>query len=102
MPRQASPTPRTASVNCQKASGTSGLPKFRQSVIAAGSPPTQATLRQASSTARGAGGPGVGQAQQRVAVGAQGHGAAAARHRRDHAGVGLARAQDGAACTSES
>jgi len=47
----ASDSPRTASSNSQKALGFSGLPKFRQSVSACGTAPTEATLRIASATA---------------------------------------------------
>ena len=49
--RQASPIPRTHSANCHMISGCSGLPKLRQSVMAIGSPPTQAMLRAHSATA---------------------------------------------------
>jgi hypothetical protein len=51
MPRAASPIPRTASTKSWKTSGSSGLPKFRQSVIATGTAPTAATFRTASATA---------------------------------------------------
>ncbi len=43
--------PRTAASNWAMTSGFSGLPKFRQSVIASGRAPTQATERAASATA---------------------------------------------------
>ena len=48
---QASAMPRTDSWKVQNTSGFSGLPKFRQSVIAAGRPPAHATLRAASTNA---------------------------------------------------
>src|SRR5262245_34056964 len=43
--------PRTAASNWAMTSGFSGLPKFRQSVIASGRAPTAATERAASATA---------------------------------------------------
>ena len=43
--------PRIDSVNCHMTSGRSGLPKFRQFVIASGVAPVQATFRAASATA---------------------------------------------------
>src|SRR2546425_267243 len=43
-----------ASVNCQRISGRSGEPKFRQSVTPSGRPPAQETLRAASQTAMAA------------------------------------------------
>src|SRR2546423_230129 len=43
--------PSIASASSQPISGFSGFPKLRQSVSASGSPPAQATLRAASSTA---------------------------------------------------
>ncbi len=44
--------PSIACSSSQPISGFSGLPKLRQSVSASGSPPAQATLSAASSTAR--------------------------------------------------
>ncbi len=43
--------PRTAASNWAMTSGFSGLPKFRQSVMARGRAPVQATDRAASATA---------------------------------------------------
>ncbi|PYM76941.1 MAG: hypothetical protein DME03_07375 [Candidatus Rokuibacteriota bacterium] len=50
----ASVMPSMASANCQRISGRSGEPKFRQSVTPRGSPPEQDTLRAASHTAMAA------------------------------------------------
>jgi hypothetical protein len=47
----ASARPFTDWWNVQNTSGFSGLPKFRQSVMAAGRPPEHATLRAASANA---------------------------------------------------
>ncbi len=48
---QASPIPRTASLKCQKISGFSGLPKFKQFVIAKGLAPEHTRFLAASLTA---------------------------------------------------
>ena len=50
-PRTPRAIPSIASASSQAISGFSGLPKLRQSVSPSGSPPAQATLRAASSTA---------------------------------------------------
>ena len=46
--------PSIASANCQRISGRSGEPKFKQSVTPRGAPPEQETLRAASHTAMAA------------------------------------------------
>ena len=48
---QASAMPSTASDSCHMTSGFSGLPKFRQLVMATGMPPAHTILRAASATA---------------------------------------------------
>ena len=52
--RHASAMPSIASANCQRISGRSGEPKFRQSVTPSGRPPAHETLRAASHTAMAA------------------------------------------------
>ena len=49
--RHASAMPSIARENCHITSGFSGLPKFRQSLIASGRAPVTQTLRAASATA---------------------------------------------------
>ena len=48
---QASLSPRQASANCHITPGSSGDPKFRQSLTASGRAPPVATLRNASASA---------------------------------------------------
>ena len=48
---QASDRPRMASASCHMTSGSSGEPKFRQSLTAIGTAPEVATLRYASARA---------------------------------------------------
>lgn len=51
---QASARPPIASTSCHMGPGSSGEPKFRQSVTASGRAPEVATLRYASARARAA------------------------------------------------
>ena len=90
----ASASPSTASVSCHATCGFSGLPKFRQLVSPSGSAPTQARLAAHSYTASAA--PRRGSHATRLPLPSIETAIARAVGQRQHGGVGLLRAADGA------